>query len=367
MAVPYLDLPAQHAALRDELRPALDAVFGNASFVLGPAVERFESSFAQYCGCRHAIGVNSGTSALHLALLHLGARPDTEVIVPAMTFVATAMAVAYTGATPVFADIDSETFTLDPAAAEAAITPRTIGIVPVHLYGQPARVSDLQALCSRRGLFLLEDAAQAHGAEVGGRRCGTFGAAACFSFYPGKNLGAAGEAGAIVTNDTQLAESVRRLRDWGQRERYRHETIAFNYRMEGLQGAVLGVKLRHIEEWTERRRAVARAYDAGLAGLPDLALPRAAADLRHVYHIYAVRHPRRDALRTALGAAGIQTGLHYPVPLHLQPCFAALGGHPGQFPVAEALAREELSLPIYPELTPTQIAEVCAAIRRTLS
>ena len=346
MAVPYLDLRAQHQLLATELQAALQPVFASGQFVLGPAVEAFERDFAGACGCAEAVGVNTGTSALHLA----------------MTFVATAAAVAYTGAVPVFADIDPHTATLDPVAVAAAVTGRTAGVIAVHLYGQSADLTRLGEVCAQRGLFLLEDAAQAHLATWEGRPCGSFGAAGCFSFYPGKNLGAAGEGGAVVTSDPAVARKCRLLRDWGQRERYRHEVLGYNYRMEGIQGAVLGVKLRHLPGWTESRRAVAADYCRALADVPGLVLPFAHPSARHVYHVFAVRHPARDALRDVLSARGVQTGLHYPIPLHLQPCFAHLGRRPGDYPEAEALAREEISLPVFPEMTAAQVAEVSEAV-----
>lgn len=363
MSVPYLDLKAQHRALEKEIQAALQPVFAETQFVLGPAVEAFEAQFAAAHGCAHAIAVNTGTSALHLSLLALGVKPGDEVIVPAMTFVATAAAVAYTGATPVFADVDPVTCTLNADAVAAAITERTVGIVPVHLYGHPADLTRLGELCARHGLFLLEDACQSHLARWQDRSCGSIGAAGCFSFYPGKNLGAAGEGGAITTNDAAIARQCRLLRDWGQRERYRHEVLGYNYRMEGLQGAVLGVKMRHLAGWTDARRSVAAQYRERLDGLEGLVLPEEAPGARHVYHVYAIRHAQRDTLRAALTARGIQTGLHYPIPVHLQPCFAALGGRAGQHPVAESIAVQELSLPIYPELTVAQIDEVCMALK----
>ncbi len=363
MAVPYLDLKTQHRNLEAEIQAALRPVFAETQFILGPAVESFERDFAAATGCAHAVAVNTGTSALHLSLLALGVGPGDEVIVPAMTFVATAAAVAYTGATPVFADIEPRTGTIDPEAVAAAITPRTVGVIPVHLYGQPANLTALTEICEKHSLFLLEDACQAHLATWQGKTCGTFGAAGCFSFYPGKNLGAAGEGGALTTNDAALAQKCRRLRDWGQQERYRHEVLGYNYRMEGVQGAILGVKLRHLPRWTEARRAVGAAYLQKLAGVPDLTLPFEAEGAHHVFHVFAARHPERDALRTALSAVGIQTGLHYPIPLHLQPCFRKLGYKAGDFPESESLANEEVSFPIFPEMTAAQIDEVCAAIQ----
>jgi dTDP-4-amino-4,6-dideoxygalactose transaminase len=367
MPVPYLDLKAQYSSIRDEITAAIEPVLANAQYVLGPAVESFERDFAEYCGCRHAVGVNSGTSALHLSLLALGVKPGDEVVVPAMTFVATAMAVAYTGATPVFCDVDPDYCCMDPKSLENAISPRTVGVIPVHLYGHPANLDSLQAVCHRHGLFLLEDACQAHGARWHDQPCGSFGSMACFSFYPGKNLGAAGESGAIVTQDAILAEKVRILRDWGQKERYKHECLAYNYRMEGIQGAILSVKLRHLPAWTRARRTAADHYRSALNSIEGLVLPSEHPNAQHIYHIFAARHPKRNLIRERLSAAGIQTGLHYPIPLHLQPCFKNLGYKQGQFPVSERIAQEELSLPMYPELAANQIDEVAKAVASALT
>ncbi len=361
--VPFLDLKAQYATIRDDILAAVGKVFDSTAFALGPAVHAFEEQFAAYTGCTHAIGVNSGTSALHLAFLAAGIGPGDEVIVPAMTFVATASAVDYTGATPVLVDVAPGRYTMDPAAIAARITPRTKAIVPVHLYGQPADMDPILAIARQHNLLVIEDAAQSHGAEYKGRRCGSIGDIGCFSFYPGKNLGAYGEGGAVTTNRDDFAETVRVLRDWGQRTKGRHDLKGFNYRMEGVQGAVLGVKMAHIEAWTKARRSHAAHYAEVLAGIPDLTLPATDDDVRHVYHVYAVLSTSRDALRERMQAAGIGVGIHYPLPVHLQPCFAELGHTRGDFPIAEQLAECELSLPMYPEMTEAHIAEVAAAFR----
>lgn len=347
--IPFVDLKRQYAAIRDEVDHAIQDVLDQCAFASGPAVAAFEAEFARYCGVRHCVGVNSGTSALHLALLACGIGRGDEVITVPMTFVATAWAISYVGARPVFVDIDPVTFTIDISQVERAITSRTRAILPVHLYGQMAPLDPLLEISNRHGLALIEDAAQAHGATYYGRRAGAVGRVGCFSFYPSKNLGAYGESGAITTNDDAIAARVRSLRDHAQSERYRHEEVGFNYRMDGLQGAVLRVKLAHIEEWNAKRREIAERYRALLGDTP-FALPDEAEGRRHVWHLYVVRHPERNRLQQALTAAGIATGLHYSIPVHLQPAYASLGYREGDFPVAEKVAQECLSLPIYPEL-----------------
>jgi dTDP-4-amino-4,6-dideoxygalactose transaminase len=368
--IPFVDLKAQYASLRTEVNAAIQGVLDSCQFILGSEVAAFEEEFAAYCNARHGVGVNTGTSALHLALLAAGIGPGDEVITVPFTFVATVSAICYTGATPVFVDIDPQTFTMDTSAIEAAITERTKAILPVHLYGQPAEMDVILEIARRRGLVVIEDAAQAHGAEYKGRRVGALGDLGCFSFYPGKNLGAYGEGGMVVTNDPEYARKIRMLRDWGAEKKYQHVLKGYNFRLEGLQGAVLRVKLRHLETWTEARRAVARNYDRLLAdsGVPT---PQMLADVRHVFHIYAIRTARRQACHEALLAQGIQTGIHYPIPVHLLPAFTDLGYRAGQFPHAEQAAREVLSLPMFAELTMDQCEEVVRAVRevvpRTLS
>jgi dTDP-4-amino-4,6-dideoxygalactose transaminase len=361
MNVPYFDLPAQIRALRPELDAAIARTLDSCAFCLGPEVTKFERDFAAYVGTAHSIGFNSGTSALHVAALLLGLGPGDEVITTPFTFVATSWALAYVGAKPVFVDIDEATFNLDPALVEKAITPRTKALLPVHLYGHPFDVDPILEICRRHGLPLIEDAAQAHGARYKGKQVGTFGELAAYSFYPGKNLGACGEAGALVTSRADYDARARSLREHGSKERYYHDEVGFNYRMEGIQGAVLNVKLKHLLTWTAARRRIAHRYHALLAATP-LRLPREAAWAQSVYHLYVVRHPSRDKLREHLQAKGIGTALHYPLPLHLQKCFAQLGHKPGDFPVAEKAGRECLSLPIFPELTDEQIDYVGAMI-----
>ena len=358
---PFLDLNAQYRSIRGELDAAVLRVLESSQFILGDEVAAFEREFAAYCGVRHAVGLNSGTSALHLALLAAGVGPGDEVITTPMTFVATVAAILYAGATPVLVDIDPHTGTMDPDRIDEAITAHTKAILPVHLHGCMGDLDPILSLADAHRLAVIEDAAQAHGAEHKGRRAGSIGDIGCFSFYPGKNLGACGEAGAVVTNDGRLAEAIRMLRDWGQASKYHHVVKGYNYRMEGIQGAVLRVKLRHIEEWTEARRRHAERYDALLSGC-GIGTPAAMPDARHVYHVYAVRLRNRDAAQKQLRRAGVATGIHYPVPVHLQPAYADLGHRPGDFPHAERFAAETLSLPMFPELAAEQIQRVCTAL-----
>ena len=368
--IPFLDLRAQYRSIRTEIDAAIAEVIDTSQFILGPAVERFEKDFAAYCGVRHAIGVNSGTSALHLALMALGVGRDDEVITVAHTFVATAAAITYTGARPVLVDVDEERFTLDPAKLQAAITPRTRAIIPVHLYGQVADMDPIMAIADSARIPVIEDAAQAHGATYKGKSAGSIGRIGCFSFYPGKNLGAFGEAGSVVTNDDDFARRIRAIRDWGQLQRSVHELPGYNYRMEGLQGAVLGVKLRHLAAWTAGRQGVARRYNelfaaSRIAG--RIHRPRPCPDGEHVYHQYVIRVSRRDQLREELSRRGVQTGIHYPNPVHLQPAFTALGYNQGDFPESERITRDIVSLPIYSELDDEQIRTVVAATEQSLA
>jgi dTDP-4-amino-4,6-dideoxygalactose transaminase len=362
MHVPFLDLHLQYATIREDLAAAWQRVLESAAFAGGPFVADFEKAFASFCGRELALGVGSGTAALWLTLRGLGVGPGDEVITTPNTFIATAEAISFCGATPVFVDVDARTYTMDPNLLEPAITPRTKAIIPVHLYGQPADMDPILAVAQRHGLPVVEDACQAHGAEYKGRKAGALGHAGCFSFYPGKNLGAYGEAGVVVTNDAGLAQKIRILRDHGQTERYTHALIGWNDRMDGLQGAVLSVKLKHLEQWNEARRSHARRYARLLDGLEGVTCPHEAPYARHVYHVYAVRVPRRDELAAALRRQDIWCGIHYPVPIHLQQAYEFLGHRPGSFPVAERAARELLSLPMFPELTTEQIETVAAGI-----
>jgi dTDP-4-amino-4,6-dideoxygalactose transaminase len=359
--VPYLDLKAQYRALQPDIDAAVRRVFESGEFVLGGEVERLEQEFAEYCGVRHAIGVNSGTSALHLALLAAGVGPGDEVITVPFTFVATTAAIRYTGARPVFVDVEPVTYGIDSAQIEARITSRTKAILPVHLYGHPCDMDAVLEIARRRSLAVIEDAAQAHGALYKGRRAGSMGDLAAFSFYPTKNLGACGEGGLVATNDEARARQVRMLRNWGAERRYQHVLKGFNYRMEAIQGAVLRVKLKHLEEWTEARRAHAAAYNQLLRS-SCLTLPRELPGARHVYHCYTILAPDRAALEERLRAARIGYAIHYPQPIHLMEAHADLGYRRGDFPVAESLAERVLSLPMFPELTPAQIEQVAQAV-----
>ncbi len=362
--IPLLDIRAQYQEIGAELESAVINVLRSGNYILGKEVAAFEHEFADYCQTRHAIAVNTGTSALHLALLAAGIGRGDEVITTPFTFVATVAAIVYAGARPVLVDIDPETMNIDPAAVEAAISPATKAIIPVHLYGQMAEMDRLLAIADRHGLMVIEDACQAHGAEYRGRRAGSLGIAGAFSFYPGKNLGACGEGGMLVTNSDAVAKAARCLRDWGQEERYHHIAKGYNYRMDAIQGAVLSVKLKHLERWTELRRAHARHYAELLSGMGDLRLPKEAPHRRHVFHVYAVRSSKRNAWQQALANQGIHTGLHYPIPVHLQRAYADLGYRRGDFPHAELAANEVLSLPIYPEMNAGQVEAVAAALGR---
>ena len=363
--IPLVDLKAQYRSLKSDIDAAIAHVLENAQFALGPAVEAFERDFSSYCGTTQTVAVNSGTSALHLALLAVGVRPGDEVITVPFTFIATVAAIEYAGAKPVFVDIDPEYHTMDPAALERAITPRTRAVVPVHLFGQPADMDPIVDIARRHKLAVIEDACQAHGADDKGRRAGSIGDIGCFSFYPGKNLGAYGEGGAAVTTHEPYAEKMRLLRSWGEKIRYKHSIRGFNYRMDGIQGAVLGVKLRHLERWTEARRRLAANYGRLLSGTVART-PTERPGARHVYHVYAVRLGQRDVWRAHLLQRGIQTGVHYPIPVHLQPAYRDLGHLAGDFPVAEAVAGEVVSLPLFPEMTDAQQEEVCDVLSADL-
>jgi dTDP-4-amino-4,6-dideoxygalactose transaminase len=360
--VPFVDLKAQYQSIKAEIDSAVMATLASTQFVLGADVAAFEQDFARFCGARDAIAVNSGTSALHLALLAAGVAPGDEVITVPMTFVATVAAIGYCGARPVFIDIDPVTYTMDPSQLEGAITPRTKAIMPVHLYGQMADMDPIMAVARRHGVKVIEDAAQAHGAEYNGRRAGGIGDAAGFSFYPGKNLGAYGEGGAVVTNDDAIAHQVRLLRDWGQEGKYNHIVKGFNYRMEGIQGAVLRTKLPWLERWTSLRGQKAAAY---LELLRDtgLQLPATRPGSRHVWHVFGLLTDRRAELQSHLTSCQVQSGIHYPFPVHLLPAWTELGYRKGMFPRSEKVAARELSLPMFPELTDQQIETVCTVVR----
>ncbi len=364
MPIPLVDLKAQYAAIKPEIDAAIQRVIGNASFILGKEVSEFETNFAAFCRAKHCVGLDSGTAALHLALLLCDVKPGDEVITTTHTFVATAEGISVIGARPVLVDIDPRTYNLDPRAVERAITPRTKAIIPVHLYGQPAEMDPILEIARTRNLRVIEDAAQAHGAEYRGKRAGTMGDIACFSFFPSKNLGAYGDAGALVTNDDELAARARLLRDHGRRDKYEHLVVGYGYRLDALQAAILGAKLPHLDAWNARRRAIADYYTELLTN-SAVVPPYVPPHISPVYHIYAVRVPsgNRDGLRAHLKSRGIETGIHYPIPLHLQPVNANLGYQRGDFPHAEQVADEELSLPMYPELSDQQVEMIAEAVR----
>lgn len=363
MQVPFLNLRLHHEPMRDELRAAIEAVIDTSAFAGGCFVEKFEREFAAFCGAKHACGVGNGTDALWFALLALGVGPGDEVITVPSTFMATAEAISFCGARPVFVDIEEETFTINAAQLERAITPRTRAIVPVHLFGQVADMDAILAIARKHGLPVVEDACQAHGAEYKGKQAGTLGDIGCFSFYPGKNLGALGEAGAAVTNDAELKQKMDTLRDHGQARKYHHTVVGWNGRMDGIQGAALSVKLKRLAEGNERRRQHAAHYTELLSGLDEIILPTTAPHRVHVFHIYAIRAPRRDELIRALAQLGISCGIHYPVPVHLQEAYRPLGLARGSFPIAERCADEFVSLPMFPELTAPQVEFVANAVR----
>jgi dTDP-4-amino-4,6-dideoxygalactose transaminase len=359
--IPFVDLKSQYHSIKEEVDAAVARVFESGQFVLGPEVAAFEKEFAAYCQARHGVAVNSGTSALHLALLAAGIGPGDEVITVSFTFVATVAAINYAGAKPVFVDIEPKSYTIDVTQIESAITERTRAIMPVHLYGQVADMDPILEIARARNLIVIEDAAQAHGAEYKGRRAGSMGHMGCFSFYPGKNLGAYGEGGMVVTSNPEYAYAIGTLRDWGQERKYHHTLKGYNYRMEAIQAAILRVKLQHLEKWTECRRANAARYDKLLID-SEVHAPIALPHNRHVYHIYAVRAAGRDALQQTLQEQGIQTGIHYPIPVHLQEAYADPQYQSGDLPCSEQAADEVLSLPMYAELSESQIDAICAAI-----
>ena len=362
MRIPLVELAGQYRMLRDEILPAMDGVMSEAQFILGEEVTRFEEEFAAFCGARHCVGVASGLDALQLALRAAGIGPGDEVITAANTFIASALAVTHAGATPVLADVRADDFNLDPEAVERAITPRTRAILPVHLYGQPARMDEITNIARRHGLRVIEDACQAHGARYGAQRAGALGDAGCFSFYPGKNLGAYGDGGAVVTDDPRIAERLRLDRNYGSRVKYVHDSAGHNSRLDTLQAAVLRIKLRRLDGWNARRRELAALYRERLADAGVL-LPAEMRGVEHVWHLFVIRHPERDRLLTDLHARGIGAGVHYPIPIHRQAPYAGIRTVPDGAPVSTRLAGEILSLPLYPEMTDAQVAEVADVVR----
>jgi dTDP-4-amino-4,6-dideoxygalactose transaminase len=364
MNIPLNDLQAQYHTIKPEIDTAIHKILDSSHYILGKAVTDFEEEFAKSHNCKHCIGVGSGTDALHLALWIEGIGSGDEVITVPFTFIATVESISLVGAKPVLVDIDPCTYTMDPRKLEKAITPKTKAVISVHLYGQAGEMDAIAAICKKHNILLIEDAAQAHLAKFDSKSIGQFGVTTCFSFYPGKNLGAYGEAGAVITNDDTRAQKLRQLRDHGQSRKYQHETWGHNYRMDGFQGAVLGVKLKYLPKWTERRREIADYYKKNLTGVGDMVLPYERPGSYHVYHQFVVMTPNRNELADFLNAQGVSTGLHYPIALHMQPAYASLGYKEGAFPESEKAARECLSFPIYPEMTQNQINQVIENIKK---
>jgi dTDP-4-amino-4,6-dideoxygalactose transaminase len=364
--VPFLDLKSNHLPMMNEINLAIQEVIESSAFAGGPFVAAFEQDFAAYCQVPYALGVGSGTEALWLSLLACGVGAGDEVITVPSTFMATAEAITYCGARPVFVDVDERTYTMNPAALESVLTKRTKAIIPVHLFGQPADMDPIVEFARKHGLYVIEDACQAHGAQYKGRRVGALGDTGCFSFYPGKNLGAFGEAGAIVTGNAELQEKIKILRDHGQVRKYFHSVVGWNCRMDGIQGAVLRIKLRQLEAGNKRRRAHAAHYDAAFSGVEGIVTPAQASCVRHVYHVYAIRVSDRDEVMKLLADQGIATGIHYPVPVHLQEAYRSLGYQRGAFPIAERCAAEFVSLPMYPELTTDQLEIVIKGVKEAV-
>jgi len=363
--IPVVDLKAQYLEIKDELTAVVNRTLADGRFILGPNVAALEAEIAAYCGTRFAVGVASGTDALHLALRALGVGPGDEVITTPFTFIATVEAISYCGATPIFVDIDPATYNLDAAQIEAKITPRTRAILPVHLYGQPADMIPVMELAKKYRLAVVEDCAQAIGAEIGGRQVGSIGDAGCFSFFPSKNLGAAGDGGMIVGNDESLSAKIRRLRAHGSDRKYYHEEIGYNSRLDEIQAAILRVKLRYLDKWTEARRSRAALYDRLLSHLPEVTRPSVAPDRTHAWHQYTIGIDNRDEIKARLARDGIDSAVHYPVPIHLQPAYAYLGIGGGSHPRSECAADRVLSLPIFPQLDDDRVALVCESVART--
>lgn len=364
-SIPLVNLKLQYKSIKKDIDKAMSSVIKDTDFIMGEGVKFFEEAFSQLTGAKYTIGVSSGTDALFLALQALGVKPGDEVITTTHTFVATASTISMCGATPVFVDIDPKTYNIDPKRIEEKITRKTKGIIPVHIYGQPADMDPIMKIAKKHKLFVLEDAAQAHGALYKGRSVGTIGDAATFSFYPGKNLGAYGDAGAVVTNSESIAQTIRLLRNHGRREKYTHDILGYGSRMDTLQAVILLVKLKHLRKWNKRRREAASLYNDLLKNVPVI-IPFEPKSIESVYHLYAIRVEGRDGVYEGLRKAGIEVGIHYPVPLHLQPLFQPLGYKEGDFPQAEVLSKETLSLPIFPEITKSDIKKVVSSLKNVL-
>jgi dTDP-4-amino-4,6-dideoxygalactose transaminase len=362
MKIPFLDLKAQFSIVKNEIESSLQEVIKNTAFASGPFVKQFEKEFAEFCGTEHCITVNSGTSALHVALLAHGVQSGDEVITVPNSFIATSWAITYCGAKPVFVDVDAETYLINCDLIEKAITSKTKVILPVHLYGQPANINRINEIAKKHNLIVIEDSAQAHAATYDCLRVGSKNNTSCFSFYPGKNLGAYGEGGAVTTNDDDVANRIRMLRDHGQSKKYHHEIIGFNYRMDGFQGAVLSVKLKYLQQWTDKRNVIANMYKDGLKDIKELQLPVIRTDMVSAYHLYVIHTKYRDDLLSHLSKNGIAAALHYPVPIHLQEAYEHLNYKKGDFPVTESNAQQCLSLPMYAELPHQNVKEIILAI-----
>jgi dTDP-4-amino-4,6-dideoxygalactose transaminase len=363
MMIPFVDLKAQYATIQRDVDEALHNVVANADFILGKDVELFEQEFARFCNADYAVGVDSGTSALELALRAYAIGDGDEVITVSHTFIATVAAISYTGARPVLVDIDQDTYNMDPARIEAAITSSTRAIVPVHLYGQACDLDPVLEIARKHKLIVVEDACQSHGARYKGNPVGALGDAGCFSFYPGKNLGAYGDGGIIVTNSREVSERLKLLRNYGQPEKYQHTIMGYNRRLDSLQAAVLRAKLRHLDQWNASRQRAAKLYDELLKDVASIRTPYAAEESSHVYHLYVIQHPERDRLLSYLRDQGVQAGLHYPTPVHLQPCYENLGMPVGSLPITEEIASRVISLPMFAEITDEQIEHVCDSIK----
>ena len=364
--IPVVDLLAQYKTIKTEIDTAIQSVIDKTAFIGGSYLKTFESEFAAYCGAKHAVGASSGTTALVLALRGLGVGNGDEVITTPYTFIATVEAIIDAGATPVFADIEEDNYNIDPEKFKDAITKKTRAVIPVHIYGHPAEMNPILATAREKNIFVIEDAAQAHGARYHGKRVGSFGAAAAFSFYPGKNLGGYGDGGAVTTNDDELALRMRMLANHGRTKKYEHEFSGYNYRLDGLQAAILSVKLKYLDEWNNKRRQVAKLYNELLAGVDGIELPTKRPYVEHIYHLYVIRTNKRDKLQDALKKEGIDTGIHYPIPLHEQPAFRYMGHKKGDFPVAEKLSGNVLSLPCFPELSQSDINRIADIIKIAL-
>ena len=367
MEVPFLDLKAQHIVIKDEVISSLQEVMLNTAFVSGPFVQKFEEEFAEFCGVKYCVSVNSGTSALHVALLAHGIQPGNEIITVPNTFIATTWAITYCGAKPVFVDVDPETLLMNPDLIERAITPKTKAIIPVHLYGQPVDMDPINEITKKHNLIVIEDAAQAHAATYNGKRIGSLGNTTCFSFYPWKNLGAYGEGGAVVTDDKDISEYIRMLRDHGQSKKYYHDFVGFNYRMDGFQGAVLSIKLKYLQEWTDKRNNIARCYSDGLEDINGLKVAHVRDNTVSAYHLYVIHTEKRDNLMQYLSEQGISAGFHYPIPIHLQKAYRHLNYKKGDFPFTEKNAKQCLSLPLYAEMSNEQIEVVISSIFKYFS